>query len=473
MRSLKSLITFLLISLSTTILPAQKAGYNIKIGLENYPDSVLYLASYYGNSNQLVDTAFLDKGMFTFTDKKPLGGGIYIVITKERNYFELLIDKEQNFSLTTKHLDFINSMKIKNSVEGLDFYDYLKFMNSRGETKAKLGEEYKTADDARKKEIEAEEKKINQEVEDFKNVYTAKNPSTLLTLIINASKEPEPPTELPLKDDGTPDSTYIYKYYKKHFFDGFAFSDDRLLRSPVYAPKIKKYYTQVLLQVPDTLIKEADSIIAASKPNKETYKYCIWYFTYQSETSEIMGIDAVFVHLVNKYYKTGEAYWVNEKVLANITKRANTLEPLLIGKTAPNMIMIDTNNNLFSMNNISSKYTIVLFWDPDCGHCKAEIPLVRDWVDGDGKVYGVKVFSVCADTNLTTWKKFLVANKIQPWHNVNGTRSATKNYHDLYDIISTPTIYLLDENKKIMAKRISHKQVEEIIKRDFESKKDK
>jgi hypothetical protein len=57
----------------------------------------------------------------------------------------------------------------------------------------------------------------------------------------------------------------------------------------------------VLLQQHDTLIKEADEIIAKAKPDSETYKYCIWYFTYETETSQIMGLDAVFVHLVKKY----------------------------------------------------------------------------------------------------------------------------------------------------------------------------
>jgi len=211
-------------------------------------------------------------------------------------------------------------------------------------------------------------------------------------------------------------------------------------------------------------------IIAKAKPNKETYKYCIWYFTYETETSQIMGIDAVFVHLVKKYYETGEADWVNETVLKNITKRANTLDKLLIGRVAPNMVMIDTLNNLKALYGHNSEYTVIIFWDPDCGHCRHEIPLIRDWMNDNAAKYGVKVFAVCSDTNLRVWKSFLRKDKIQNWINVNGTRSATENYHDLYDIISTPTIYLLDKDKKIIAKRLGYEQLVEFIKRDYRNK---
>jgi thiol-disulfide isomerase/thioredoxin len=236
---------------------------------------------------------------------------------------------------------------------------------------------------------------------------------------------------------------------------------------------VKQYFKKVIVQHPDTLIKEADHIIALSKPNKETYKFTIWYFTYETETSQIMGMDAVFVHLVNKYYKTGEAYWVNERVLKNITERADVLDKLLIGRPGPNMIMIDTNNNLKALYSLQADYTIIMFWDPDCGHCRTEIPEIRDWLKENEAIYNAKIFSVCSDTNLVKWKKFLHDYEITHWDNVNGTRSATKNYHDLYDIISTPTIYLLDKDKNILAKRLGYKQLIAFIERNHKLKSQK
>lgn len=472
MKTLKIFSLTLFVLFASFSLSAQKKGYNIKITLDNYNDSLLYLVNYYGKTNQIKDTAYINKGSFVFSGKEDLKGGIYLCVTKERKYFEMLVDQEQHFSIHTKNDDFVNSARIKGSKDNQDFYTYLKFLETKDKERKNLEEEYKNRleDKDAKAELDEKLKVISDTVIGYKEHYIAEKPDAFLTLILKASKEPEIPTELPLNDEGKPDSTYIYRYYKAHYFDGFDFSDERLLRTPIYASKIKKYFKQVLLQHPDTLIKEADLIIAKAKPNKETYKYCIWYFTYETETSQIMGIDAVFVHLVKKYYETGEAVWVNETVLKNITKRATTLDRLLIGKVAPNMVMIDTSNNLTALYGQRAEYTVVLFWDPDCGHCRHEIPLIRDWMNDNAVKYGIKVFAVCSDTNLVVWKNFLRNDKIQNWINVNGTRSATENYHDLYDIISTPTIYLLDKDKKIIAKKLGYEQLVEFIKRDYRNK---
>lgn len=453
-------------------LSAQKSGYDIQVTIDNYHDSLLYLVNYFGTSNQIKDTAYVNKGGFEFKGAMELPGGIYLCVTKDRKYFEILIDKEQHFSIRTTMDDFVDKAKIKGSQDNIDFYNYLRFLDSKEKSRKLIESTASDIKDSAHVKIERQKKldSLSKEVVDYKEKIINEKPNSFLTAILKASKEPEIPKKLPKKEDGTPDSTYIYKYYKTHFFDDFDFADERLLRTPIYATKLKKYWKQILLQQPDTLIKEADIIIAKAKPNKETYKFTIWYFTYESETSQIMGMDAVFVSMVKKYYETGEAYWVNETVLKNITDRAKTLEKLLIGVKAPNMIMIDTNNNLKSMYNVNADYLIVLFWDPDCGHCRHEIPEIREWMKENASNYNAEVFAVCSDTNLVKWSNFLRDFKITDWENVNGTRSATPNYHDLYDIISTPTIYLLDKDKKIIAKRLAYAQLIEFIARDYRIK---
>ena len=459
----------------STLSFAQKQGYKIDVKISSYSDSVLYLVNYYGNTNQLKDTCYLDKGKFTFQGEESLPGGIYLIVTKERKYFEVLVDKEQFFSVETDYNDFVGPAKFKGSNDNKMFYEYLNYLAKLDKERKAINEQYKdkSDDEQAQEELQKKLKKVNDEIISYKEGLMEKYPNSFLTTILKASKEPEVPTELPTKEDGTPDSSYIYKYYKEHYFDGLDLSDERLLRTPIYANRVKQYFKKVILQHPDTLIKEADKLIAQGKPNKETYKFLIWYFTYETETSQIMGMDAVFVHLVKKYYETGEAYWVNEKVLKNITDRAKTLDRLLIGKPGPNMIMIDTNNNLKSLYSVKADYTIVLFWDPDCGHCRHEIPEVRNWLNTYQDTFNVRVFSVCSDTNLRVWRKFLWDYKITHWENVNGTRSATENYHDLYDIISTPTIYLLDKDKKILAKRLGYEQLIAFIERNHKLKKKK
>ncbi len=460
------------ISLSLSLTAKDKSAYKIIVKLDNSKDTSLLLVSYYGNTNQIVDTAYFNKGSYTFTGKKPLKGGVYLVVLQSKQYFELVIDKEQHFSVEANPTDPVSTMKIKGSQENIDFYKYLKAVSIYGKKIQSLNKDYQAAkgDKTKQTDISKEITTLNDKIVQIKKDFIKNHPGELFSKILLASEEPEIPKQLPLKADGSPDSSYIYKYYKQHYFDGFDFADERLLRSPVYASKIKRYFKKVLVQRPDTLIKEANMIIQKAKPNKETYKYTIWYLTYEAETSQIMGMDKVFVNLGKKYYLSGEAYWVNDATLKRMTKRINTLDKLLIGKKAPNMIMQDTLMQLRSLDDVKAKYTVVIFWDPDCGHCKHAIHKLEPWSKENAEKYNVKFFAVCSDTNVAKWKEKIHEYKIKDWINVDGPRSLTENYHDLYDIISTPTIYLLDENKKILAKRLDWSQTTEFIKRETEAR---
>ena len=470
---ISKLIIFSLILISFNSM-AQKKGYDIKVKLNNYDEESVMLFTYYGKSYKIIDTSFAKvkgDGEFEFKGDNDLVGGMYLVVLKNKTNFELIIDKDQYFSVETDAKDMVNKMKIKGSQDNTDFYNLMFFMNKLQEKRGPIEKEYKeTTDEAKKKELEQKLRDIGKEADDYKIKYMDENPEALFSIILKASKEPEIPTELPLKEDGTPDSNYIYRYYRAHFFDNFDFADERLLHTRFYAQKIIKYWTKIIPQSPDTLTKEAIRIIELAKGNKETYKFNIWYFTYASETSNIMGMDAVFVELGTRYYLSGEAEWVSESIIKNMTERINTLKRLLIGKQAPNLIMQNTELNLVSLFDVKANYTIVLFWDPDCGHCRHEIPRVKTWMDENAKKYNVKVYSVCSDTSLVKWNKSIKEFKIENWINVNGPRSLTPNYHNLYDIISTPTIYLLDDKKNIIAKRLSDAQVSSFIERDFKEK---
>jgi peroxiredoxin len=143
-------------------------------------------------------------------------------------------------------------------------------------------------------------------------------------------------------------------------------------------------------------------------------------------------------------------------------KRVKEIEPILIGKPAPNMVMQDTSLILQSLNDVKAKYTIILFWDPDCGHCQKEVPKVVKFYNEKKSLFNLEVFAVCSDTNMVKMKKFIKKEKLS-WINVNGPRSLTKNFHELYDINSTPVIFVLNENKEIIAKKLDEEQLGDFL----------
>jgi peroxiredoxin len=177
-----------------------------------------------------------------------------------------------------------------------------------------------------------------------------------------------------------------------------------------------------------------------------------------------MGFDAVFVYLADQYFAKGKASGMNQTVVDNILDRARILKPLLIGKPAPEMILLDTNEVPVALSRVKAKYTLIYFWDTDCSFCKKESPRLKAFYAEKSRIYDLEVYAVCIDTSFASWKKYIRENSLT-WINVNGYLSLTQDFHDLYDVHSSPVMYLLDEKKTIIAKHILTDQIPEIIER--------
>lgn len=469
---MKIKLTFLMLIGSMMISAASYGtGYLIKVKINGLGQDTCFLGGYYGQYNQVNDTAIANaKGELVFQGKEDLPKGIYFIIHKKTRLFEFIINNEQVISFETDTLDYIKHMKIKGSKENSLFYEYLNYIN----TEQALFNVYKDKMDKFKEDKDSAEyykKKVgevDEKVKEYKTKFMNDNPDLLISKVFKASKDPDVP-EAPILPNGRKDSVFQYRYYKAHYFDNIDLTDDRLLRTPVFHERLKKYLTEVVAQTPDSICKEADILIEKARPNKEMFKYIIWYVTYMSETSNIMGFDAIYVYMVDKYYKTNQCFWVSQKVLDNIVKRSDKLKPILLGKIAPNLIMQDTTLALRSLHEVKANYTVLLFWDPECGHCQTEVPQIHKFYKEKKDELGFEVFAVCADTNMVKMKNFIKKHQLS-WINVNGPRALTPPYGETYDIYSTPVIYILDNKKAIIAKRIGYDQIEEFLRNDIKRK---
>ncbi|HRY33447.1 MAG TPA: DUF5106 domain-containing protein [Bacteroidales bacterium] len=460
------LILLILPLLGLHLLAAPKKGHEIKLRISDLKDTSLYLANYYGEKTYLIDTAKVDaQGRCVFEGDKPLEGGIYILALGKTKLFEFLVDGPQFFSMETNGPDYVGNMRIKGSPQNQLFFDYLRFNAFKymeAEPLQKLQQKLQHNKDSLKI-VKDKLSQINKELEEYKLGFIKDHPETFMAAFFQALKEPVLP-EAPLKADGKRDSAYLYYYFRQHYWDNINLLDDRLLRTPFFHQKIVTYFDKLIVQMPDSIIAAADSMIARVRDNKEMFKYFVWYLTNTYEISNVMGFDAIFVHMVETYYMTNQAYWINPTVLENLSKKAMKLKRILIGKTAPNMIMLDTNMRPVSMYAIDAKYTILYFWDPDCGHCKTESPKLKKFYDDFKQKFNLEVFGVCSDTSMAEMKQYILKNNLN-WINVNGPRCLTPNYHDEYDVSSTPVLFLLDDKKTILAKRLTTDQLEKFIER--------
>jgi len=436
----------------TISLQAEKAGHEINVRIEGCATGdTLKLGYHYGNKQYMQDTSVVSaEGFATFEGEEALDGGVYFVVIPDHGYFEFLVD-EQYFTLETKLDDYIKNMKVTGSKENEIFYNYLNFIHDKKEVKKGLQEQKETEKNEKKlASIQKKLDKLDEEVNDYRKKMNQKNSKSFYVKYLNAHDEPEIP-EPPKNEDGTIDSTFRFKYYKAHFFDNMDFTDTRFTRTPLYQQKITQYLDKLTPQIPDSLNKAVDYIIEKSRPNESLFKYLTISLLNKYAKSKIMGMDAIYVHMIDTYYAKGETPWVDSVQLFKMKDRANTIRPNLIGKKAPPLRLKDDKGQWHDIHKMDAPYIVLYFWDPDCGHCKKSTPKVLQF-SKDYKEKGVEVIGITTEHEGEKWFKYINEHKLD-WINLADLKYQN-NFRKLYDISGTPRIFILDPDRTIIAKRI-------------------
>lgn len=478
----KSLLLFItLFSISETVLQAQ-GGYKIKIRIDELPNQDVILGHHFSASLFPDDTITLnDKGEGIFKGIEPLTGGMYFVFLPNKKYFDILVGEDQEFTIENDTVNFIDNFQSSGSLENELFYKYQRFLQERRRETNLVRQKIESGTGAESMKLQDQLEDINKAVSAYQEKVIREYPETFFATFLTALKEIDVP-EPPIHPEGNIiDSLFQYNYYKAHYFDNFDLSDPRLLRTPLYENKLKTYIEKVVPQIPDSIIVYADKLIESSRGDEQTFRYVLGSIYNHFGSSQIMGMDAVFVHVAEKYY-IPEATWSDSAFIAKLKTEVAKKKPLLLGKVAPDVQLVEIPADHFKeaadnkelakdpyvgsyvqLHDIKAKFLIVVFWEADCGHCKKSLPVLYETAQ-KLKDQGVKLLSIHmlgGGEGKEKWTEFLdehqFYNMIHAWNPYDYT------YKKKFDVYSSPTIFILDEEKRIVAKRIGAEQVEEII----------
>jgi thiol-disulfide isomerase/thioredoxin len=487
-------------------LKSQAPGYEIKINIKGAPDQKFFLAKYYFDQTVMVDSCInLKAGVGTFKGKTPLDKGVYILASEGKGrYLDFFVDDSQKFTINGDIKDLVNSISAEGSNENNQLFSYAKYMTSKEKEFREKQEQTRSLSKADSAKLMGDfQKKIAQEVQIWEADYLKRNAGTFLYDFINLKTE-KTTTVVPLASNGRPDSLYQYYYYRNHYFDGVNFKDERILYTPFFADRVKRFFDQVIVQHPDTVIKEMDKVLKQCVSGSLLFNTLVGHFTYKYETNKAMSFDIygncntfekVFVHLSDNYITNGMAKGIyDDETIAKISERVNVLRNLLPGAKVADLHMIDTTNGkqvlamgfdtartsagvtylynknfeklqpMFrSLSQVRAKYTVLVFWAVDCGHCQTEIPKLHEDLKKIRNSVDVKVYAVQTKEELyKDWKKFIGEKKLLHFTHVFDPIHLN-NLKETFDIQGTPVIYLLDRDKKIKAKKIAADQVVEIL----------
>lgn len=458
----KSLVLILtLIGLISTA-NAQE-GYNIEVKIKGFENQDAILG-YYSNKNMYVtDTVpFNEQGVARFKNDKSLPGGVYLIYLPNGKYFDIMIDKEQYFSLMTDTTDLIENLVVEGSLDTKLFTEYQQFIRTEQSKASPLQEKIKAENDpAKKEELQAQFAKIDEEVKNYWKESAAKYPNTFYSAFIKGLQDPQAPEFVApdhIQNKDSAQQMMNYMFYSRHYFDNIDFSDQRFLRTPYFAQKLDTYFDRMLVQNPDTLSEAAIRLIERSKTNKEMFQFVTQYLFNKFNDNKIMGMENAMVALADKYYLNGKAEWASEEFMEKLKKHINSIRPTLIGKKAHDLRMESVSGEVFRLHEINSPITILIFYEPSCGHCKKDIPKLYKTVFEPYRSKGVQAFAVYSLNDKEEWQDFINEHELFNWINVYDPYNET-NFRNYFDIRATPMIYVLDKDKKIVGKRMDIDQM--------------
>jgi thiol-disulfide isomerase/thioredoxin len=493
---MKSLVVFILfISLFYSFGNAQK----MKFKVSGVTDSTVFLIKYYGQKLYYADTAVLKNGYVEFDGKKQQPG-IMGLFLPDQKFFEFIYNNEE-IHLETSAPDYTQNLKVKKSSENSIFLPYVKFISDKKTQVGKLSEQKSKLKESEPnyKSLTEQIDKLNLEVETYQLDLIKNNPDKLVAKIVKMSREVEIP-EAPKNENGEPlDPDFRFKYYRSHYWDNVDLNDDRLVNNPVFHNKMEFYFTKMMLQHWDTVINYSFDFCDKLNPKSKIFEYVVGWITSTYGKSQIMGMDKVYTFMRNRYYcsKNSEgkspAFWVAQDKFKDLCEKIDIEMNLVMGVQPPNLILKDsTDNKWYNLHEIAKKseYTVLYFWDPECGHCKKTTPKLQTLYDKKFRDRNIEIFAVgkAVGKDFEAWKKFIrdnnmtfinVAvtdklyelakkdpNSLVPVPGDNRPKPTTLeslNYQTTYDIFSTPQVYILDKEGKIIAKRVSISQIEEML----------
>jgi thiol-disulfide isomerase/thioredoxin len=480
-----ALCCFSLVLLSTTFVHAQavkkqpvsnnkSVGHNIEITLKPYKNTKIYLGTNYGQNRVFADSTILnDASLGYFKGKEKLTPGIYFIVSPRYTIlFEFLVDEGQQFKIIADTLN-LSDYTIIGSKDNDIFSTYSKTMNQLGRQRSQLEQAYNSATISSDsvKYLQAL-KKIDTSFKQERQKIITTAPKSMMRFFLDVLQRPEVPAIPIIK--GKADSTYPFYYVKNHYWDNVVFNDNRLLRTPFFEAKLDEYFKNYVSREPDSIIEEVQYMLTVAKTGKEIYPFLLFKFTNKYISPEFMGQDKVFLHLFQNFFSKGDTVLLNNESKKAITERAYSIMANLIGNSAPPLDFNTMDDKAFSLYNSPAKFTFIAFWDPTCGHCKEEMPRVDSFYTKNWKQLGVQVIGVNTNVKeLASWKQFITEQHFDAgWSHVYQTEAAFNaeinagkptTIRQLYDVFKTPTFYLLDKDKKIIAKNLTVDQFHDFL----------
>jgi peroxiredoxin len=441
----------------------QRNSADIHAQVTGMQDGTVYLIGTFESVNIRIDSSDMKMGHVHFAKDTLYPTGLYYLFYPNQSYFQILLDQDQEFSLASSAEDLVGKMIVSGSIDNTLLYESLRydtrFQNSFDSLSHLIAE---VSSEEARATLNQQQKLIQLDRKEYLLHLFNKHPTSFFTTFKKAGQNPDPANIK--NEDGSINTTKQLQIYRTQFWSNVDLSHQGLLHTPVIVNKLKRHMSELTVQHPDSLIKEADFLMTLVADKPSYYKFFAnWIvLNYEPTKSTIMDPESVFTHMVLNYFTHDKAFWSDSATIEGIRLRAYEMSKSLVGMPAPDINATDINGKAQRLLAKTSDYLIVYLFNPTCDHCLEQTPKLETFYR-ENKSKSIDVYAIGVDTDINEWRKYVSKSGLTFTNVFDPTY---KSIYAKYYVDLTPEVYILNPKRIIIAKNIKVDQIEIIINRD-------
>ncbi len=438
---------------------------NIQFKITGGQPGMARMIGFFTDQRYKADSAMVGpSGDVVLKRDKPYRTGLYFMLLPGDKSFQFIVDKDQTFTMRVDLKDPMRTMQVEGSKDNQLLYET---MNWEAQNRLKFNATNNQLKNAQQgspdfQRLTEEKNKLLAERKAYLNNVFSSNPNSFYAKYKSAGQNPE--VQNFYNADGTEDLGKRAWTYRRNFWANVDFADGRLLNTPMIANKLKKYINELTLQNPDSLISSARYLVDRALPYPEYFKYFANWIVINFDPLEttLMDPQAVYVFMIQNYFTKERAFWSDSVEVFGLQQRAYEMAQSLVGQQGPDITVNDLNGTPRRLYDMKEPYLIVYMFNPDCEHCAVQTPELVKWYPGwRGKV---GVYAIAVDTEEPDWRAYINKQGMQNFTNVRDPTN--RSIYATYYVDHTPELYVLNPERKIIAKNLKVFQIQEMIAKD-------
>lgn len=433
---------------------ADGVGCRIEIKAPGYADKYIHLAKYNQGNVYTVDSIMLTQqgAIFKLEDKLPVGQ--YLLYIRPNIQMEILLGNDQKDVKIELDVNNLANSKVEGSKDTKLFWDYIRQMNLLDEKIQKINKQLENSTNiAQSSKLEQEREKIEQDILQYIRLQVKEHEKEWFGAFLKGSMHIAYTSDIQNADA---------QYLRTHYFDNISFTDPRLWRTNFFPQKIDDYLYRVIPQIPDTVAYEASRLVAKSQADSVSFREILSWTLNESMKSKYMGMENIWAKLAEDYIIDKDIPWISTENASSIRTMYEALRYNRIGMEAHNLKLATIEGDTINTNDIEADYTVLYFYNPTCGHCAHTTPLLRDSIYEKYKEKNLCIIAIDIDTNQESWKNYIETNDLSEWINCSDPKYKSA-YWMYYDTSAVPMIYVLDKNKRIIARKVDSENLEKLL----------